>query len=110
VGALALELLDPVVIGKSISKPLVSSIVMPTRFSSQPGIIRSSPITSGSRSADPPSNGSPSIVPTNLTAAMSPLAAARSSDGPQGRLLFAQVGDHGLDLLVGDLDGSRLNG
>ena len=64
-----------------MSKPFVSSIAMPTRFASQPGIMRSSPITSGSRSALPPSNGSPSMVPTNFTAATSPSAAGRSSIG-----------------------------
>ena len=36
----------------------------PTRWSSKPGISRSSPMMSGIRSDEPPSNGTPSRVPT----------------------------------------------
>jgi hypothetical protein len=64
-----------------MSKPFVAPISMPTSCCSQPAIMRFSPITSGIRSALPPSNGSPSIVPANLTLAMSPSAAVRPSIG-----------------------------
>ncbi len=81
VGLLALQLLDTVVIGEGDVEALRLADAIPTRLSSQPGIMRSSPMTSGIRSADPPSNGSPSIVPTNFTLAMSSACAARSSTG-----------------------------
>ena len=46
---------------------------------SKPGIRRSSPITSGIRSVFPPSNATPSFVPSNPMMAQSPTFAGRSS-------------------------------
>ncbi len=52
-----------------MSKPFVPPTSSPTRLASKPGIRRSSPMISGIRSAEPPSNGVPSRLPSYLMTA-----------------------------------------
>ena len=62
-----------------MSNSVVSPGSRPTRWASKPGIRRSSPMTSGIRSLLPPSNGTPSLVPSKPMMAQSPTFAGRSS-------------------------------
>ena len=91
-------------------KAFSSSSAMPIRLSSKPGIIRSLPITSGSRSEAAPSTGSPSSVPSNPMTAKSPFCAGRPSTGTRLACLIAQLLDHLVDLGVVGLLHLRLEG
>ncbi len=58
-----------------------SPALAPARPSSKPGMKLPWPSTIGAPSAVPPSNASPSILPTKSTVTRSPVCAARSSSG-----------------------------